>query len=111
MDEQIQSLESLTSNLIQQINSLDYEQLEEFVEIRESITNKILSVLNDSKLTEEQKLRLKTILKNDTVILDKMRSLKDEAREWTIRQNQIKAQHNAYDSRHATDSILMDKRK
>lgn len=111
MDEQIQSLESLTSDLIQQLNSLDYEQLEEFVEIRESITNKILSVLNDSKLTEEQKLRLKILLQYDGVILDKMKSLKDEARDWTIRQNQIKAQHSAYDSGYATDSILMDKRK
>ncbi|WP_054957473.1 hypothetical protein [Paenibacillus dakarensis] len=111
MDEKIQNLERLTNDFIQRINSLEYEQVEEFVENRESITESILSELSHSTLTEAQKHRLKMLLQYDSMILGKMQSLKEEAREWTIRQNQIKAQHSAYESAYTTDSILMDKRK
>lgn len=111
MDEQIHILERLTSDLVRQLKSLDYEQIEGFVEEREILTNKILSQLTHSKLTETQKHRLKTLLQYDPQILGKMKSLREEARDWMIRQNQIKTQHNAYESKDASESILMDKRK
>lgn len=111
MNEKIHCLERLTDDLIQQLDSCEFEKIEEFVEGRESIINNILSELAQSQLTEEQRHRLRALLQYDPVILDKMKSLKEEARNWSIRQKQIKAQHSAYGSVYARDSILMDKRK
>lgn len=111
MDERIAELEALTQQMIDQINQVSSEELTEFVDKRQGLVDHILHMNEVTPLTPEQQQRLRAILEQDSLLLERMNSLKEEAGSWLKNHGQAKMQRNAYEAGYAPDSFLMDKRK
>ncbi|MGG1615998.1 hypothetical protein [Paenibacillus sp. NRS-1781] len=104
-------MEEVTQQFINRLNETSYEEVEQFVELRQMKVDKLLSHLHNQSLTPEQKQKLESILNHDELIGQRMQFLKNEAKDWLVQRNMAKAQRNAYESSYTPDSILMDKRK
>ncbi|WP_348620770.1 hypothetical protein [Paenibacillus polymyxa] len=104
-------MEQLTQQFIIRLNETNYEEVEIFVEVRQMKVDKLLNVLENSPMTEEQKQKLESILSHDALIDQHMQSLKQEAQNWLVQRNMAKSQRSAYESNYTPDSFLMDRRK
>lgn len=104
-------LEQLTFSVTTNLNQLDFEQMQQFVEDRQLIVDEMNIVGATSQLTHEQSGKLANILKNDVVISQRMESLKEEAGSWLLQRQAAKSQRGAYEASYTPDSILMDYRK
>ncbi|MRN54293.1 flagellar protein FliT [Paenibacillus monticola] len=111
MDELIRSLEQLTQGIMGRLNEAPYEELESFVEKRQNIVDSMGERAAIFQPTPAQKQEINRILEDDAAILAAMNSHRLEAQDWLQKRNQAKAQHNAYDTHYAPDSILMDRKK
>ncbi|WP_151259635.1 hypothetical protein [Paenibacillus polymyxa] len=104
-------MEQLTQQFILRLNETNYEEVEIFVEVRQMKVDQLLNTLENSPMTEEQKMKLESILSYDALIDQRMQSLKQEAQNWLVQRNIAKSQRNAYESNYTPDSFLMDRRK
>ncbi|WP_145051420.1 flagellar protein FliT [Paenibacillus xylanexedens] len=111
MDERIDELEALTHQMVVRINQVSSEELTEFVDRRQALVDSILHTIELTPLTPEQQQRLRTVLEQDSILLGRMTSLKDEAGSWLKNHGQAKMQRNAYEAGYTPDSFLMDKKK
>ncbi|AIY11630.1 hypothetical protein LK13_10445 [Paenibacillus polymyxa] len=111
MNEALSQLEQLTQQFILRLNETNYEEVEIFVEVRQMKVDQLLNTLENSPMTEEQKMKLESILSYDALIDQRMQSLKQEAQNWLVQRNIAKSQRNAYESNYTPDSFLMDRRK
>ncbi|WP_238807886.1 hypothetical protein [Paenibacillus sp. EKM212P] len=62
-------------------------------------------------LTENDKQKIRGILSNDSVILQRMHVLKDEAGHWMEKRGAIRVQQHAYQQAYSVDSLFIDHRK
>ncbi|WP_330706240.1 hypothetical protein [Paenibacillus polymyxa] len=104
-------MEQLTQQFILRLNETNYEEVEIFVEVRQMKVDQLVNALENSPMTEEQKMKLESILSYDALIDQRMQSLKQEAQNWLVQRNIAKSQRNAYESNYTPDSFLMDRRK
>ncbi|WP_440113445.1 flagellar protein FliT [Paenibacillus sp. QZ-Y1] len=111
IDETLTHLEQKTQQFILQLNEVDYEDVERFVEERQDHVERLLKMLDEQVITVEQKQMLERILSHDAEINQRMHFLKEEAKDWLVQRSRAKSQRNAYDSKYAPDSYLMDRRK
>jgi glycyl-tRNA synthetase (class II) len=111
IDESLTHLEQKTKQFILRIDETDYEEVERFVEERQDHVDHLLEMLDEQVITVEQKEMLKRILSHDAQINQRMQFLKEEAKDWLVQRSRAKSQRNAYDSKYAPDSYLMDRRK
>ncbi|AHM68228.1 hypothetical protein PPSQR21_046440 [Paenibacillus polymyxa SQR-21] len=111
INEALSQLEQLTQQFILRLNETNYEEVEIFVEVRQMKVDQLLNTLENSPMTEEQKMKLESILSYDALIDQRMQSLKQEAQNWLVQRNIAKSQRNAYESNYTPDSFLMDRRK
>ncbi|AJE54070.1 hypothetical protein RE92_14285 [Paenibacillus polymyxa] len=111
MNEVLSQLEQLTQQFILRLNETNYEEVEIFVEVRQMKVDQLVNALENSPMTEEQKMKLESILSYDALIDQRMQSLKQEAQNWLVQRNIAKSQRNAYESNYTPDSFLMDRRK
>lgn len=109
MDELLNELYEMTKITVGQLYSMSFEDLEQFVQSRQQLTDLIASKANEvGFLEEEQKSFLTRILSCDNEILSRMLSLKIEAKDWLERNQQIKVQQNAYQKAYSVDSYYID---
>ncbi|MBU9706455.1 MULTISPECIES: hypothetical protein [Paenibacillus] len=111
INEVLSQLEQLTQQFILRLNETNYEEVEIFVEVRQMKVDQLVNALENSPMTEEQKMKLESILSYDALIDQRMQSLKQEAQNWLVQRNIAKSQRNAYESNYTPDSFLMDRRK
>ncbi|KAF6567464.1 hypothetical protein G9G63_02320 [Paenibacillus sp. EKM202P] len=111
INEALIQLEQLTQQFILRLNETNYEEVEIFVEVRQMKVDQLVNALGNSSMTEEQKMKLESILGYDALIDQRMQSLKQEAQNWLVQRNIAKSQRNAYESNYTPDSFLMDRRK
>ncbi|MEE4563299.1 hypothetical protein [Paenibacillus polymyxa] len=111
INEALSQLEQLTQQFILRLNETNYEEVEIFVEVRQMKVDQLVNALENSPMTEEQKMKLEYILSYDALIDQRMQSLKQEAQNWLVQRNIAKSQRNAYESNYTPDSFLMDRRK
>ncbi|MFC9711168.1 flagellar protein FliT [Paenibacillus sp. NPDC056933] len=111
LEESLTQLERKTQQFILQLDETDYEEVERFVEERQDHVDHLLKMLDGQVITVEQKQMLKRILSHDAQINQRMQFLKEEAKDWLVQRSRAKSQRNAYDSKYAPDSYLMDRRK
>ncbi|NBI27741.1 flagellar protein FliT [Chengkuizengella marina] len=111
MDKLISQLEELTKQTFDQLNSMNYEQLEQFVQKREKIINQIKNI----KISNEHKQKYQKLIQNitqyDKQILEKMKKLKDEASQELHKIRSGKKQKTAYQNAYTADSVFFDKKK
>ncbi|MDP5275891.1 flagellar protein FliT [Chengkuizengella axinellae] len=111
MDSLIPQLESLTKQTYDQLKSITYKELEQFVNKRESIINQ----MKNSGITDEQKQLFQQTIVNitryDKEILMKMKQLKDEASQELNKIQSGRKQKSAYQNAYTADSVFFDKKK
>ncbi|WP_419890181.1 hypothetical protein [Paenibacillus xylanexedens] len=110
MDDLIKELEQLTQDIMLQIDEVSSDELELFVDMRQSIIDSMLKQ-GKGEASIPQQARLKNIMDNDHAILMRMNSLKIEAKDWLIQRKQAKVQKNAYETSYAVDSIIVDTKR
>jgi len=111
MDKWIDLLEQLTNTMIDRLDTVSYEEIEQFVEERQKVIDMIELWVQSDTLTKQQKERIQLLLQHDSSIVNRMQILMDEAREWLQQRNMAKAQRNVYDSEYSSESVLMDRFK
>lgn len=111
MDNWIDRLEKITYHTVNQVEAMTYEEFEQFVGNRQVIIDELETILNVRKADDQQKQRLNQILRHDSLILNKMNVLKQEAYSKIQQRNQAKVQRNAYETAYVPDAFLMDSRK
>lgn len=111
MDDLILSLKQLTQAILECLPETSYEELESFVEERQSLVDSIAEEAAICRATPAQKQEINRILEQDNVILDRMNALRLEAQNWLQKRNQAKVQRSAYEAGYTPDSFLMDRKK
>ncbi|WP_336762383.1 hypothetical protein [Paenibacillus sp. USHLN196] len=107
----LSQLNELTQNFIKDLELQDSDHVEQFVEERQLLVQQLHDVLDVQVMSDLQKEALKQVLAYDTIIEQRMSSLKNEAQEWLLQRNTAKTQRTVYESKYASESYLMDKRK
>ncbi|MEC0183493.1 hypothetical protein P4H61_18540 [Paenibacillus peoriae] len=97
--------EAVLSNLI----NLSEEEFEQFADQRQRIVEQMQSFL--PLITENDKQKIRDILSHDSVILQRMHELKDEAGHWMEKRGAIRVQQHAYQKSYSVDSLFIDHRK
>lgn len=94
INEALSQLEQLTQQFILRLNETNYEEVEIFVEVRQMKVDQLVNALENSPMTEEQKMKLESILSYDALIDQRMQSLKQEAQNWLVQRNIAKSQRD-----------------
>ncbi|TVY09341.1 hypothetical protein FPZ49_14255 [Paenibacillus cremeus] len=111
MDELVQLLEALTDQLISEIEHVDYQAMERFVERRESIIAGIRAVEGQQPIQDKHKESIKRVMQYDPIITRKIAFFCNEARLKMQGIQQANTQRNVYDAAYGSDSLFFDKRK
>ncbi|MBD0384160.1 flagellar protein FliT [Paenibacillus sedimenti] len=110
MDEVIAKLEQLTADVLQQIDSIEWEALEQFVENRDELISE-LGQFSTSVPSEAQRERIQKILTHDLTIIQRMVVYKSEAESQISKLSNAQKTKNAYNSYYSSESHFVDKRK
>ncbi len=111
MDNLILELERLNHSVIENLQEIPYEKLVEFTELRQDVVEKMMARACMSPLNTEQKHRISEIVATDSLIRNRMETLKEEASKWLQQRGLAKTRRNAYEVTYNLDSVLMDQRK
>ncbi|WP_405154127.1 hypothetical protein [Paenibacillus sp. FSL K6-0108] len=111
LDTVLNQLSELTLKFTSELESKVSEDVENFVDERQILVQKLQKIVNDQEISDLQKEELKLILAYDVKIEERMSSLKNAAQEWLLQRNVAKTQRSVYEAKYATESYLMDKRK
>jgi DNA repair ATPase RecN len=113
MDDLLRQLEQETEEIMRSLPDVPFEQLAEFVEIRERYLQKIAEYPDAAREMIHYHTRVKHLLGYDTKIVARMSALRDEAQAMLQKANQAKKQRTLYDSEYDYESpgIFMDNRK
>ncbi|WP_281883010.1 hypothetical protein [Paenibacillus sp. YYML68] len=111
MDEQIRLLKEATDRLIGRIGELEFEELVEFVELREQIITEMKRWEQSHALLPKHRQAIRELETYNQQIIAKMTILRNEASLKLKQMSQGQLQRNAYDGAVSTDSYFIDKRK
>lgn len=112
MDELVKRLELATADVVMGLDTMEFQQLESFVNEREDI----IAQMMQSNMLEQDKVRLKNrvvdTLKHDAVIVARMNELKNEASVHLAKLQASRVHRNGYESSYSdTSSMFLDSRK
>lgn len=111
MDKLINELNELTQRILARLSNANFEDIDDFVEERQVLVDKLEELVEISSVSLEQKREIQIILSYDAEILARMDALKQEAQNFLHKRGQAKIQRNAYEAAYTPDSILMDRKK
>lgn len=113
MDKLITELEELTRQGLLDLSSMDYEQVDEFMDQRNLIVDEMLKMVPSLREKIIYRGRIKAVLSHDQAFIARMTELKDEASLQLTKLDKGRTQRNAYDMDSAYDvgSVLFDKKK
>lgn len=111
MNEVLVQLEQLTASFLKNLEQTTVEEIELFLENRESLVAQINTLLFNKAYSSDEEQRIIAVLQYDSLIVARMEELKVEAANWLQNREQAKIQRNAYDVSYSAGSIIMDKRK
>lgn len=111
LDALLEQLKHGTDVLLADLSVKSYEELEQFVELRGSLIERILAYTAQIAPTEQQKATVSTILAADDMIINRMLHLRDEAAKENVRLTTAKQQRRAYDFEQSVDSVFFDRKK
>ncbi|WP_025678747.1 hypothetical protein [Paenibacillus massiliensis] len=98
----------LSQRTIAEIRDMDEDQLLDFVEQREALVKQMEPF--QSLVTTAMKSQIRQLLQDETVIVDRMQEIKDEAAEWLKKRSSIRSQQSAYQSSFSVDGVFIDYR-
>ncbi|WP_413374354.1 hypothetical protein [Paenibacillus taichungensis] len=99
----------LSHSTIANISELNEDQLLDYVEQREYIVNEMKAYR--SLITDEMKTRINELIIEESIIVERMLKIKDEASEWLEKRGNIRSQQNAYQQPYSANSAFIDYRK
>lgn len=102
----LDDLQAITEEAVARLNLMKEEELLQLADQREELV-KALEPYR-SHVTPENREQIAYILGFDSLILNRMSSLKNEAGQWMQKQGTIKTQQNAYHSAYAMNSMFID---
>ena len=111
MSNLLDELERLTLAMVNRLDEADYEELEAFVEKRESHMEQIAAQEEQKPFLARYSEQVRRILEHDHAIKGRMLALKLEASEALSRMDKGKKQKSAYEAAYSPDSYFFDKRK
>lgn len=111
MDEVFDQLETLTRDIVANIDQVDYLYLSEFVDIREQYMNDCKEYFESAVVSQKHRDQIKRILAYDKVILERMSFLKEVASEGMQKTKMAKQQQNMYETSYTNESYFFDKKK
>jgi glycine cleavage system protein P-like pyridoxal-binding family len=111
MDNLIHRLYDMTREMVEQLETAEYEELERFVDERERLLQELKELRSQHQPQDRHQEMIRQVLAWDRIIEGRMMQLKSEAagRLRRLRENRI--QHNAYSPTYITDGVYIDKRK
>ncbi|MDQ1911300.1 flagellar protein FliT [Paenibacillus sp. GD4] len=110
MDESIGKLEQLTAHVLSRIDTIEWEELQQFIEVRGELIDQLKGQSNFMP-TEGQQERIQRILSCDEIILHRMRAYKAEAEKHLSKFSTAQKTMNAYNSIYTPESHFVDKKK
>ncbi|ALP37263.1 hypothetical protein ASL14_14780 [Paenibacillus sp. IHB B 3084] len=105
----LDELQHMTEAVLSNLLNLSEEEFEQFADQRQRIVEQMK--LYQTSMTENDKQKIRDILNNDSLILQRMHILKDEAGHWIEKRGAIRVQQHAYRRAYAVDSLFIDHRK
>ena len=111
MEDLVLELERKTAYIISQINFVSQDELEQFIEQREEIVQKIslrLTAGSEPSLYRERVIKL---LQNDELIRKRISEIQHKNQLDIVKVNQAKKQKMIYETEYAVDGYMFDKRK
>ncbi|MGG4216669.1 hypothetical protein ABEW32_00420 [Paenibacillus jamilae] len=105
----LDELQHMTEAVLSNLLNLGEEEFEQFADQRQRIVEQMQSY--QPSLTENDKQKIRDILSNDSIILQRMHVLKDEAGQWMEKRGAIRIQQHAYQQAYSVDSLFIDHRK
>ncbi|GAS84654.1 hypothetical protein [Paenibacillus amylolyticus] len=111
LDMLLHQLLNLTLNFIDELETKVSKDIEDFISERQDLVQQLQGIMDVQKMNSLQKEELKVILTYDLMIQERMLLIKNEAQEWLLQRNLAKTQRSLYESKYASESYLMDKRK
>lgn len=111
LDMLLHQLLNLTLNFTDGLETKASKDIEDFVSERQGLVQQLEGIMDVQKMNGLQKEELKRILAYDLTIQERMLSIKNEAQEWLLHRNLAKTQRSLYETKYASESYLMDKRK
>jgi hypothetical protein len=110
MDESIGKLEQLTAHVLTQIDIIEWEELQQFIEVRGELIDQLKDHLSVMP-TEDHRERILRILSCDEIIVQRMRGYKAEAEKHLSKFSTAQKTMNAYNSMYSPESHFVDKKK
>jgi hypothetical protein len=111
MDELIRELDQLTRRFIASFPTLSPEEIDDFLQQRETIIAKMVSIELTPAQRQQYYASIQQLLKYDGVILSKFEQMRDKAREGIQKVSIARTQRNGYEAHYSLDSVFVDKRK
>ncbi|KAF6634855.1 hypothetical protein H6F38_08835 [Paenibacillus sp. EKM208P] len=105
----LDELQHMTEAVLFNLLNLSEEEFEQFTDQRQHIVEQMESY--QTSMTDNDKQKIRDILSHDSVILQRMHVLKDEAGHWMEKRGSIRVQQHAYQRAYAVDSLFIDHRK
>ncbi|MCQ4088815.1 hypothetical protein [Saccharibacillus sp. JS10] len=102
----LDKLQEITEEAIARLDLMNEEELLQLAGQREELV-KALEV-HRPKITPEHRVQIAYILGFDSLIINRMSFLKNEAGQWIQKQGAIKSQQNAYHNAYAMNSVFID---
>ena len=108
----LESLKKATQEIVDNINKVDYEELQSFVLFREDIVRQLQQRSSDVRERVHLQPMVRDILANDAAVLERMEQLKNEATQKLVRLQASKSQKNVYEgSSTYVQSVFFDRKK
>jgi hypothetical protein len=111
MDDLIFRLKQLTEQLVCEIDTVTYEQIDSFIEAREVVITNIKQSESERLFTDQDKEHLTGVLAFDPIIQKRITYLKDEASQGLAKLSIARNQKVKYAPDYQPDSIFFDKKK
>ncbi|ULL19439.1 hypothetical protein DVH26_36555 [Paenibacillus sp. H1-7] len=111
MDDLIRDLQELMDEWIQALPLLNYEEMEAYVDKREIIISKMKSTPATYLERDKYSESIQQLLQYDSIILSKMKQLRDEALQGSTKISAGRIQRNAYEGSYTPDSVFFDRKK
>ncbi|MDY8044719.1 hypothetical protein ACYCSE_06685 [Paenibacillus sp. SEL1] len=105
----LEELQHKTEAVLVNLLNLNEEEFEQFADQRQRIVEQMQPY--QLSLTEHDKQKIRNILSHDSIILQRMQALKDEAGHWMEKRGAIRVQQHAYQQAYSVDSLFIDHRK
>ncbi|MFC5988235.1 hypothetical protein [Marinicrinis lubricantis] len=111
MDEWIERLEALTSNVLNELDKMEAQDFEYYVNQRQSLIDEMKKISIDSSQKEVYSDRVKKLLSYDEQILNQMHLKLLEAKQGLNKLRTAKTQRNVYESNYSSESFFFDRKK